>query len=58
MKNKKKIILIGAGGHAVSSIDVIEKENKYKISGLVDKYKNTFFNKYKINGNITKPKKK
>ncbi len=50
MKNKKKIILIGAGGHAVSSIDVIEKENKYKIYGLVDKNKNKFFNKYKIIG--------
>tara|TARA_B100000767_G_C19764083_1_gene536604 strand:- start:294 stop:887 length:594 start_codon:yes stop_codon:yes gene_type:complete len=32
---KKKIILIGAGGHAESCIDVIESTNKYKIIGLV-----------------------
>ncbi|MDR1695382.1 MAG: acetyltransferase [Endomicrobium sp.] len=32
----KKIILIGAGGHCKSCIDVIEQENKYKISGLID----------------------
>jgi len=35
----KNIILIGAGGHCVSCIDVIEKEKKYKIIGLVDKKK-------------------
>ena len=33
---KIKLALIGAGGHAVSCIDVIEKTNKYKIVGLVD----------------------
>ena len=33
--NKENIILIGAGGHALSCIDVIEQENKYKIYGLV-----------------------
>lgn len=33
--NKENIILIGAGGHALSCIDVIEKENKYNIHGLV-----------------------
>ena len=33
---KEKIILIGAGGHAVSCIDVIEMENKFTISGLID----------------------
>lgn len=32
---KKQILLIGAGGHARSCIDVIERENKYKIYGLV-----------------------
>lgn len=32
---KQNIILIGAGGHAVSCIDVIEQENKYNIHGLV-----------------------
>ena len=32
----KNIILIGAGGHCNSCIDVIELEKKYKIIGLVD----------------------
>ena len=32
-----EIILIGAGGHAVSCIDVIENSNEYKIVGLVTK---------------------
>ena len=32
---KQNIILIGAGGHALSCIDVIEQENKYNIHGLV-----------------------
>ena len=31
----KPIILIGAGGHAVSCIDVIEKSKKFKVVGLV-----------------------
>ena len=35
----KKIILIGAGGHCNSCIDVIELEKKYKIIGLVDNKK-------------------
>jgi sugar O-acyltransferase (sialic acid O-acetyltransferase NeuD family) len=35
--NKNKIILVGAGGHAKSCIDVIEKENKYSIAGLIGK---------------------
>ena len=35
----KKIILVGAGGHAVSCIDVIRQEKKFKISGLVDNKK-------------------
>lgn len=30
------IILIGAGGHAKSCIDVIEQEGKYNIAGLID----------------------
>ena len=35
----KKIILIGAGGHAKSCIDVIESLNKkFKIAGLIEKY--------------------
>ncbi len=32
----KKIILIGGGGHALSCIDVIESEKKFKIVGIVD----------------------
>ena len=31
-----KIIIIGAGGHAKSCIDVIEQEGRYKIDGLID----------------------
>lgn len=33
---KRKIILIGGGGHCRSSIDVIESTNEYKIVGIVD----------------------
>ena len=33
---KNKILLVGAGGHAISCIDVIEKNNKYTIYGLID----------------------
>lgn len=32
---RKEIILIGAGGHALSCIDVIEQEGTYHIAGLV-----------------------
>ncbi|MBP98384.1 acetyltransferase [Candidatus Poribacteria bacterium] len=35
------IILIGAGGHAQSCIELIESSNMYKIAGLIDKNKNT-----------------
>ena len=31
-----EIILIGAGGHATSCIDVIEETKKFKISGIID----------------------
>lgn len=31
----KKLLMIGSGGHALSCIDVIELEGKYKIAGLV-----------------------
>ena len=47
MKNKKKIILVGAGGHGISAADVVEEENKYFIYGFVDK---NFLSKYKIIG--------
>ena len=45
----KKIILIGAGGHCKSCIDVIENENKYKIAAIIDKKKKkNFLFSYKI----------
>ena len=34
---KKKLILIGGGGHCKSCIDVIEQSNQYKIIGILDK---------------------
>lgn len=37
---KENIILIGAGGHCHSVIDVIEQENRYTILGLVDTKEN------------------
>lgn len=36
MKNKKKIILIGGGGHCKSCIDVIEQTGLYNIAGIID----------------------
>ncbi|MFA5292242.1 MAG: acetyltransferase [Phycisphaerae bacterium] len=33
---KRKIILIGGGGHCRSCIDVIEAEDKFEIAGIVD----------------------
>ncbi|MCE2572596.1 NeuD/PglB/VioB family sugar acetyltransferase [Motilimonas eburnea] len=37
---KKKLILLGGGGHCVSCIDVIESESKYKIHGILDTAQN------------------
>ncbi len=34
---KKKILLFGAGGHAKSCIDVIQKNNKFEVVGLIGK---------------------
>lgn len=48
---KKKIVIIGAGGHARSCIDVIENANSnFKILGLVEKknFIKKTFSKYKI----------
>ena len=39
----KKIILIGAGGHAKSTIEIINKLNKFIIIGLIDKKKLVVF---------------
>ena len=49
--NEEKIILIGAGGHAKSCIDIINAEGKYEIIGLVDNKKkgSKIFN-YKVLG--------
>lgn len=33
---KKKIILIGGGGHCRSCIDVIERDNRFTIAGIID----------------------
>ena len=32
-----KIILIGGGGHCKSVIDVVEREARFEIAGIVDK---------------------
>ena len=37
MPNRKKLILLGGGGHCKSCIDVIEQEGKYQITGILDK---------------------
>ena len=46
----KEIILVGAGGHCKSCIDVIEKQKKFKIIGIIDNKKKGYFLKYKILG--------
>ena len=45
----KKIILVGAGGHAKSCIDIIEKISHFKIIGLIDKkFKKKRINNYPL----------
>ena len=46
----KKIILIGAGGHAESCLDVILLTKKFKILGFIDKTKNINLLNYKVLG--------
>ena len=53
----KKIILVGAGGHCTSCIDVIEMEKKFKIAGLIDNKKKKFLFNYKTIGNDKNLKK-
>ena len=50
---KKKIIIIGGGGHAKVLIDLIDKSNKFQIVGIVDpkKNKNEKINGIKVLGN-------
>ena len=47
----KNIVLIGAGGHCKSCIDVIELEKRFKVVGLIDNKKNRILKKYKLLGN-------
>lgn len=42
---KPKIIVFGAGGHSKVIIDIIEKENKYEITGIIDNNKNLWHSK-------------
>jgi sugar O-acyltransferase (sialic acid O-acetyltransferase NeuD family) len=37
---RKKLILIGGGGHCKSCIDVIEQSEQYEIAGIIDKQEN------------------
>jgi len=46
----KKIILVGAGGHCLGCIDVIQGLKKFKIVGLIDKNKIGKILNYKILG--------
>ncbi|MET1032103.1 acetyltransferase [Domibacillus tundrae] len=48
----KKIIIIGAGGHASVLIDTIEKEKKYSIYGIIDPVRpvNTIIYGYRVIG--------
>ncbi len=48
-----KLILIGGGGHCMSCIDVIEQENKFQITGILDSQiaKDTLLSRYPVLGN-------
>jgi hypothetical protein len=35
--SKKKIIVVGAGGHCRSCIDVIVQEGRFEIAGVIDR---------------------
>lgn len=47
----EKILILGNGGHARSLIDVIERQKKYRIAGLVVNEKNADCDEYPILGN-------
>ena len=46
----KKIILVGAGGHAKSCLDIIKSTKKYRILGFIDNDKSKTIDKYKVIG--------
>ncbi len=46
-----EIIIIGSGGHALSCIDVIKKENRFEIAGLIDNIDKKEVNGFPIIGN-------
>ncbi len=51
--NKNSILLVGAGGHSEACIDVIERQKKYKIQGLIgikNEKNKLVLNRYKILG--------
>ncbi|HJE65826.1 MAG TPA: acetyltransferase, partial [Campylobacter avium] len=48
---KDEILIIGAGGHALSCVDVIESEARFKIAGFVDNEANKTGLDYEILGN-------
>lgn len=53
---KKKILLVGAGGHATSCLDILEEIDEYQIIGFIDsKKKGNKFN-YKILGDYNEIK--
>lgn len=49
---KKRIILLGCGGHAKSVADAVEANNEYEIAGFVDNNcsSNTIYHKYNVIG--------
>lgn len=49
----ENIVLVGAGGHAKSVIDTIEKEEKYHIIGFLDPNDHAFYKDYKVIGKDT-----
>lgn len=53
MVSKKKLLLVGSGGHSKACIDVVELEKKYEIVGLIDIKKNIILKKYKVIGDIS-----
>lgn len=51
---KTEILLIGAGGHCPSCIDVIEQEGRFSIAGVVDKVRGAESLKLKAESDLRK----